>query len=189
MPKTSINYQNTIIYKIVCNDTSITDCYVGHTTDFIRRKNSHKCRCTKENNEAYNFKVYEFIRENGGWNNWSMILIENFPCNNLLEANRRERYWIENLNSTLNIFKPTRTRKEYKQDNEEKIKEYLKNYCSTNEQKEKRKNYRIENKEKIKEYKKKKIVCDVCGTLISRNTSMLKHKRSKKCLNHSLETT
>jgi hypothetical protein len=38
MPKQPINYENTIIYKIVCNNLNINDCYVGHTTDFTRRK-------------------------------------------------------------------------------------------------------------------------------------------------------
>ena len=42
MPKTAIDYSKTIIYKIVCNDLDITDLYVGHTTDFIRRRHHHK---------------------------------------------------------------------------------------------------------------------------------------------------
>ena len=36
------------IYKIVCNDLSITDCYVGHTTDFVKRKCNHKIICNNE---------------------------------------------------------------------------------------------------------------------------------------------
>jgi hypothetical protein len=32
------NYQNTVIYKIVCNDLSIKDLYVRHTTNFRKRK-------------------------------------------------------------------------------------------------------------------------------------------------------
>ena len=35
MPKSNCDYSRTVIYKIVCNDLSITDCYVGHTTEFI----------------------------------------------------------------------------------------------------------------------------------------------------------
>ena len=34
-------YANTIIYKIVCNDLNITDCYVGNTTKFTNRKSPH----------------------------------------------------------------------------------------------------------------------------------------------------
>ena len=42
MPIQNIKYNNTLIYKIVCNDLNIKDVYVGHTTDFRRRKNCHK---------------------------------------------------------------------------------------------------------------------------------------------------
>jgi len=42
MPRKIINYTNTIIYKIVCNDLNITDLYVGSTTDFTNRKYNHK---------------------------------------------------------------------------------------------------------------------------------------------------
>ena len=31
MPKKIIDYSKTIIYKIVCNDLTITEVYVGHT--------------------------------------------------------------------------------------------------------------------------------------------------------------
>ena len=48
MPKENINYQNTIIYKIVSNDLNVKDFYIGHTTDYRCRKNSHKSRCCKE---------------------------------------------------------------------------------------------------------------------------------------------
>ncbi len=42
MPRNEIDYSKTIIYKIVCNDLTITDCYVGSTTDFKTRKAAHK---------------------------------------------------------------------------------------------------------------------------------------------------
>jgi hypothetical protein len=36
MPKDDIDYSNTIVYKIFCNDQSINDVYVGHTTLFYK---------------------------------------------------------------------------------------------------------------------------------------------------------
>ena len=42
MPKDNIDYSNTIIYKIYCKDTSISDTYIGHTTNFLLRKQQHK---------------------------------------------------------------------------------------------------------------------------------------------------
>ena len=80
MPRLPIAYSNTVIYKIVSNDLNITECYVGHTTDFVRRKAAHKSACTNEKGKTYDFKVYKTIREIGGWDNWSMIEIEKYPC-------------------------------------------------------------------------------------------------------------
>ncbi len=36
MPKTSIYFSKTKIYKIVCKDVSIPDLYVRHTTNLIK---------------------------------------------------------------------------------------------------------------------------------------------------------
>ena len=77
-----VNYQNTVMYKIICNDLEITDLYVGSTTDFRLRQNNHKSRCINENNPKHHFKIYENINLNGGWDNWLMVKIEKYPCNN-----------------------------------------------------------------------------------------------------------
>ena len=42
MPKENIDYSNTIIYKIRCKDINVSDIYIGHTTNFVKRKNQHK---------------------------------------------------------------------------------------------------------------------------------------------------
>ena len=47
MPISKIDYRNLVIfYKIVYKDLSVKDVYVGSTTDFIRRKSTHKCKAT-----------------------------------------------------------------------------------------------------------------------------------------------
>ena len=102
-----MNYQNTIIYKIICNDENICDCYVGHTTNFIERRHRHKIESIKNK-----YKLYEFIRNNGGWENFTMLEIEFYPCENKTEARIRERYWYETLNSKLNTNKPISTKQE-----------------------------------------------------------------------------
>ena len=86
MPKTLINYQDTIIYKICCNDLNVKYVYVRHTTNFIKRKANHKSNCNNSGGKIYNLKVYQTIRDNGNWDNWSMIKIEDYPCNDKLEA-------------------------------------------------------------------------------------------------------
>jgi predicted GIY-YIG superfamily endonuclease len=54
MPIKIIDYTKTIFYKIVCNDLNIKECYIGHTTNFRKRKNHHKTVCNNENNKGYN---------------------------------------------------------------------------------------------------------------------------------------
>ena len=112
MPRKPIDYSNTIIYKIVCKDPIITDCYVGHTTDFVKRKSLHKSDCNNEKSKKYNYYVYQFIRDNGGWDNWDMIQIEKACCNDSNEACKRERHHIELLGASLNKNVPGRPRQE-----------------------------------------------------------------------------
>lgn len=151
MPKINVIYENCVMYKIVCKDLNITDCYIGHTTSFTKRKYSHKTDCSNINSKKYHFKVYDVIRKNGGWINWTMIEIEKYPCKDGNEARARERYWIEQLNGTLNKIIPTRKRIKYQQTEERKQKN--KNYYEMhiNEKKEYDTIYRLNNKEKKKE--------------------------------------
>ena len=58
MAPKAINYENTHFYKLCCKDLNIKECYIGHTTDFIRRKAGHKYNC---NNEKANFTIYMFM--------------------------------------------------------------------------------------------------------------------------------
>ena len=134
MPLKEINYDETHFYRIVCRDLNIKECYVGHTTDFYSRKCRHKSNCNNTNQEHYNLYVYEFIRENGGWENWDMILIKTEKCNNELEARARERNYIEMFKASLNSMK--------------------KPYVSEEEKKELYKEYYGEHREKILKQKK-----------------------------------
>jgi hypothetical protein len=137
------NYSNNVIYKISCKDENLKDIYIGHTTSFYQRERLHKSNCDNPNSKTYNYKIYKIIRENGGWDNWKMEIIEKYPCKDIDEAKQRERFWIEKESSTLNITIPNRSRKEYaeiyKLINKEKISETAKLY-------------RINNKDKIQDY-------------------------------------
>ena len=67
MAPRTIDYSNTYFYKICCKDLDITDVYVGHTTDFTRRKHKHKHSCNNENNCNYNQYVYKFYMRTWGF--------------------------------------------------------------------------------------------------------------------------
>jgi len=152
MPRKPIDYSNTIIYKLCCNDTEITDIYVGHTTDFTKRKYIHKYRCNNEKDKKYNYYVYKYIRDNGGWINWSMIEIEKICCIDSNDALKNERKYIELLGAKLNKNLPTRTKTEWTETNKEHINEYKKQYREANKEhiKEYQEQYYEENKEQLK---------------------------------------
>lgn len=160
MPKNQIDYSKTIIYKLCCDDTSITDIYIGHTTNFEQRKNNHRIYCENLNCTRY---VYEFIRHYGDWDNWSMIQIEEFECANKRQAEARENYWIQTLNATLNTNKPYTTAEEkskQKQDwyeeNKPAILDKRKQHYEENKETilQKQKQYAEEHKEEIAIYQK-----------------------------------
>ena len=113
MPLCNINYQNLVIYKLCCKDPLISDIYVGSTTNFISRKREHKKNCNTNTSKEYETYKYQFIRENGGWDNWDMILIEKYPCNDNLEARKKETEIMLELKATLNKERPYTDHKEY----------------------------------------------------------------------------
>ena len=156
MTKTPINYSNSSIYKIVCKDIDIKDCYVGSTTNLIKRKHQHKNNCNNVNGKGYNYYVYRFIRDHGGFDNWDIILIEKFDCKTKEELHRKERFYLETLGATLNKFIPTRTQKEYYEKNKDEINEKKKIYYQNNkdEIREKQKIYKQNNKDKIRDIDK-----------------------------------
>jgi hypothetical protein len=126
MPRIEINYQNTVIYKIVCNDLNVKDVYVGHTTNFTKRKYQHKYKTVYKKGHSYEYKIYKTIRQYGGFENWSMIEIEKYPCNDKLSASKKERYYYELLNANLNTLNPSRDKDEMKIANAKKV---ICDYC------------------------------------------------------------
>jgi hypothetical protein len=148
----------------VCNDLTITECYVGHTSNFTQRKRDHK-KCSKnEKQKRYFNKLYTSIRANGGWFNHSMIELEKYPCNDENEATAKEREYYELLNSGLNTQCPNRTHSEYCLEHKEEIEI-------------KRKIYRKNNIEKRNERLRREFVCD-CGRVIQ-HTEKSRHFKCK----------
>lgn len=180
MPKVNIDHQKTVIYKIESNDSNITDLYVGSTTNFVKRKYEHKTNCNNVNRKGYNSNVYKFIRANGGWDNFTMVWIEDYPCNSKVEALAQEQYHYKLLKAKLNSNVPGRNKKDYLIDNKNKIQEQKKRYNKDNQDKiqEYQHQYRQDNKLKIQERQKTKFDCP-CGGKYT-NTGKARHIKSKK---------
>ena len=144
------DYSKGSIYMIKKQDDFNNDnVYIGSSCNFTNREYQHKRGCNKENNKDYNYKLYQHIRENGGWNSWCMTKIIDYPCNSKRELNTMERSYIDDYKSKLNSNIPTRTPVEYRIDNKEKILENRKKYDINN--RDKRLKYYYDNKEKILE--------------------------------------
>ena len=61
-----VNYENAVMYKIVCRDPSIKASYIGSTTDYKKIKTNHKSNCNNQYSKYYNRYVYQFIRKHKG---------------------------------------------------------------------------------------------------------------------------
>lgn len=166
-----VNYVNGKIYKLVNNVDD--EIYIGSTCGTLRlRKNKHKTHAKKYTER----RVYKHLNEIG-WDNIDIILIEACDCQNKDELHRRERYWIDTLNPSLNKVLPRRTLKEYYEDNKETIGEKQKEWREAN--KEEVKEYYEANKQRISdERKKEKITCG-CGSTI-RRADKSRHGRTTK---------
>jgi hypothetical protein len=205
MPRTPIDYSKTIIYKLVHKDDyDNANIYIGNTTDFRKRKNSHNKSCNNEKDKGYNDKKYQYIRENGGWDCFNLIEIEKYPCNDGNEARAREEYWRSHFNAQLNMVRPyiteeqkkeykkkyteqhkhilTEYKKEHYKQHKNEILEYRKKYYKQHKDEisEQTKKYREQHKEKISEQKKEKISCE-CGCIIRKDT-LTQHRKSQKHL-------
>jgi len=101
MPKLPIDYNKCCIYKIEYIDNERL-LYVGQTTNFSRRKGEHKRCCNDKKYTKHNYKLYQMIRENGGWEMFRMIEIEKYPCNDRREAEKRENEIMKSLKASMN---------------------------------------------------------------------------------------
>ena len=180
------------VYKIQHKlDVDNIDFYIGSTKNLYQRKKHHKFKCKESN-----IPLYKYIRDNGGWSNFEFTILENVDDND--ELLLKERFYIDQLNPTLNCVMPYRTDeeikeqkkiymkeydKEYRKNNKEKINKYHKEWYESNKdiillQKKK---YRDANREKNNKRARELVLCE-CGSEVSRD-SLRRHIKSNKHLN------
>ena len=117
------------VYSIQCKDKEVKEFYIGSTKNYSIRYSRHK--------QAYkncNFPVYQFIRQNKGWDNWEMIV--EVKTDDLSKEDRLilEQCYKDLLEPTLNFQNvigldkenEKKTLKEYREKNKEKIAQYSK---------------------------------------------------------------
>ena len=179
------DYSKSVVYKICCRDPSITDCYVGSTTNLVQRRSTHKRSCNNPSHKSHHLRVYEFVRQHGGWENWQVVPIEEYPCDSISALEIRENHWFSTIKPSLNVRTPgayavAGGEPEYKKqryvENKEERSVYDKQYYAERKDKilEKQKQYYAENRDKILE----KITCE-CGAVVSRQSLPRHRKRAK----------
>jgi hypothetical protein len=121
-----MDYSNAKIYKIIDNTNG--DVYIGSTClPLAKRLKYHQYKYKYYLNEKYHFVTSFKILEN---NDYSIELLEDYPCESKFELHEREQFYIKN-NKCVNKYIPNRTDKEYREDNKDSIREYQQNNKDT----------------------------------------------------------
>jgi len=190
----SINYNNSKVYKIWSPQGD--KIYVGSTTKELlcQRMTSHRTnyKTWKKGNRGLTTSFLLF--DEYGLENCFIELIEAKPCNSKDELLQLEGHYIRTL-KCVNKCISGRTRHDYYLDNEDKIKEYRKEYQNVNKEtiamkdkikyeqnkeiiSDRYKDYYASNKEKILEYHSTIVQC-ICGCSIAR-VGLPRHQKSTK---------
>ena len=155
-------YNNSIVYKIVCNVTGLV--YIGSTTQEIKtRLIKHKSNYKGYLAGNYGYTTSFKIIENG---DYYIKKIKSYNFESKEELHKKEAYWIKRYES-INKIIPNRSKKEWYEDNREEIKA-------------KDRNRYFENKIEINA--KKSIICLCsCGCTYTHNHKS-RHEETKKHL-------
>jgi len=144
-------YERGQIYAII--DEEGMEVYIGSTcNELYKRWNDHK-RNAKLHPDR---DIYKYIMENGGFEKFRIVLVEDYPCSCKKELVRREGELIKSFNPVGNRYIAGRTKSEWLDDNKEKILERLREWREDNKEKiqEKNRKYHEQNKEKILEQRR-----------------------------------
>jgi hypothetical protein len=151
-----VNYNNGKIYKI---ESHLGDkVYIGSTTKeyLSQRMTAHRKSYLAWKQGKRDLTTSFLLFDEYGIENCSIILLELCSCESKDLLHAREAHYIRTI-QCVNKMIPQRTKKEYKMDNKDKIKESGKSYYLQNKAAitEKHKKYNEDNKEKKLEYQRK----------------------------------
>ena len=188
---------NGVVYKLKSNDPNIKEFYIGSSVNIKKRIAIHKSDCNNTNSAKYNYKVYKFIRENDGWDNWEFETLLEVEVISKEELRLKyERPYQLDLLPELNDRVEGRTKDEYYEDNKEDILKKQKIYNEKNKVeiskyqkkcyedhkeeilKKQKENYE-KHKVEILEKQREKILCEECGIYYTKSNKT-KHLNSKK---------
>ena len=110
---TAPDYENNVVYMIRHKDPRVAGCYIGSTCNLHKRMIKHKSRTfVASPADSGNSRLYSTIRANGGWHNYVVDVLEEYPCLSFEEARKRERELYDVHKPTLNMLRPHSTKAE-----------------------------------------------------------------------------
>jgi len=185
-----VDYSKGIIYAI--RSYSTDDVYIGSTCSTLTKRLSEH----KKDYEIWLKKDYKYVTsyEVLKHDDYYIELVEECPCENKAQLNRREGEVIRSV-TCVNKCVAGRTPAEWNKDNAQKVAALHKEWAKKNKQitdaskkkyneqnkaylVEYRKKYKEENKERLAARKAEKVTCG-CGSVVRRD-SRARHERSAK---------
>jgi hypothetical protein len=97
---------NFCLYTIRPKCPNDTNLYIGSTVNFNRRKAQHKKAVTNKRGGTYYCILYRYIRKCGGWDNFIMEKVLDYPCETKHEGLLKEKEYIIKHEATLNSVMP-----------------------------------------------------------------------------------
>ena len=149
-----MDYSKGKIYRLVCNTTG--QQYIGSTVQSLsQRLGGHKkdFKRFSDGKETDKLTAFSILSEN----NFEMILIEDYPCENKNQLERRERNFIETM-ECVNKYKPAQTREErieynrqYHKDHQDELAKSQRDYYQDHKEEidKRNKQYSKDHKEKL----------------------------------------
>jgi hypothetical protein len=97
------------LYTIKPINPNDTNLYIGSTVNFNRRKQQHKKAVNNKRGGTYYCILYRYIRKCGGWDNFIMEKILDYPCETKHEGLLKEKEYIIKHGASLNSVLPVAT--------------------------------------------------------------------------------
>ena len=144
----------TTFYKLRHQSNNNLECYVGSTNDFMARKRAHRSVCHNPIRPEYNYKLYQYIRANGGYDQWIYEVLYQDEEMTKRDKLLKEGELTQEHRATLNIHKAGAMvevgKEQYKRDHAHKLAD------TDNE-------------------------CERCGRMYRGKNAKRQHQRSKRC--------
>ena len=138
--------KKSLTYKLTSKDPNNHYCYIGSTTNFRDRINSHRYRC-RHNLLPHIYKVLG--------NDFDFQVIEEFEGIDKHELHKHERKLLEQTENTVNLKIPSRTKQEWRKANLDAYNKKRREHYQRNREKllKQKKKWYHQNKAKLLELK------------------------------------